>query len=1196
MLGLEKDSARLNRRNSPLTVTVSPNSTWTNETLEQEVCNALLDSPYGLTIAASEAGNSATLKFALPTCLIELGYNLTSLSLSNVLINSFDEIPDQLESLEVQNSILLGNLSSEWYDTLFPRFSLLKTLNLTRCGLTGSLPSDIPFGISTFALPHNAIAGTIDSSFFRFYSDQPVVLIDLEDNLISGSLPTGIFSDFSVDDENTVVVRVVSLASNKLTGTIPANLISDITSPGDVFVALYASNNFFESFFMPLEPPTNSSSPSNESPDDESPIIYHEHLVSNVNVRKLGLAFDFDSCGLSGPLPEATLAGIIVSALNGEGSSFSFSAAHNSLSGPTPRSIFSESEGKFESVSLKLNDNALTGTIVPLILPEATYNIAFDTVIIDLSDNAIDETISNSIFLLTGPYATTIVLDVSNNSLHGQIPESFLTSDFNPSQSHTGLTFEENFSDRSISLLMRQNLLSGTFPGSFFSYYNFSSIYLDVSSNSIGGTIETNFFGQNLTSHPLKSVTLLAHQNLLSGEVPSDLLAATHTPRLQSLWIDFSENFLSGTIPALFEFVSNATLRISSNQLSGSIPENLFLIAENVTFVADNNQKINGSLPNDLCFSSNNVSLSISNTSLSGGLSSTYWSDCNWVAINLANNDFSGDVPSAVITAVKVNIGPSKRDKTYSEERREGEAEQISSPTNLAYPKPGTINLSNNRFTSWSRYIYAGTVPPKINALDISGNLISFLPPASELNALIVSSLSISNNPLSGPLPLSSSRIAAMRLLDVSGCGFEGNLPDLPAASFSSLPSNQMPPVSLHLGNNRFEGPIPTSWTPYTIHSLDISNNPNVFGNLSFSPSVVPYENALSSDNIAIPRLWTFNTAISGSMVNLGRGYQPQKIDLRMQGTQIDFCAPPSYDPLSNLPPSSQLQRISWNYPNENLVDCDMRDTNVCNCRNMYPSKCSAHCDYVQPNTPQPSTISPLNPNSPGQTSPGPLPNAQNPSNFPQNPNVAPTGQSSPPGMRCELSARPSSQFECINGIWTSLTSVVGEYLKIPANAAKVLIRGDLGCRKVVFRGADSTIIVEGKATNISIVELDIDDIEKIPENGKSQELIAAFASAGSTLERTDLKLRQNSKKSGCKKLQAEKDQKSTSTKLVAVFSFNTKACDTWWIVLLSISIFIIVLIVIGAIIILKVPRIRNRLLPYRGSSAKFRSPTLLNM
>ncbi|KAL1564186.1 putative LRR receptor-like serine/threonine-protein kinase [Salvia divinorum] len=175
-------------------------------------------------------------------------------------------------------------------------------------------------------------------------------------------------------------------------------------------------------------------------------------------------------------------------------------------------------------------------------------------------------------------------LNLSNNSINGSIPESL----FAASELQT--------------LDFSNNLISGELPPLV---GNLKSLrVLNLSDNALAGSIPANLSTlQNLTAISLRS-------NYFSGEIPGGFNSVK--------FLDLSSNLINGTLPANFGGKSLEYLNISYNRLSGKIPPRFAAgIPANATIDLSSND-LTGPIPESDLFSNQRTDSYSGNTNLCG--------------------------------------------------------------------------------------------------------------------------------------------------------------------------------------------------------------------------------------------------------------------------------------------------------------------------------------------------------------------------------------------------------------------------------------------------------------------------------------------------------------------------------------------------------------------------------------------------
>ncbi|GJP41306.1 hypothetical protein CLOM_g972 [Closterium sp. NIES-68] len=203
---------------------------------------------------------------------------------------------------------------------------------------------------------------------------------------------------------------------------------------------------------------------------------------------------------------------------------------------------------------------------------------------------------------------------------------------------------------------------------------------------------------------------------------------------------------------------------LSSNSLTGSIPESITRLTSLVYLFLEDNQ-LTGSISYGVGNFTDLKKLDLSSNSLTGSIPNSVILLSRLVTLNLGDNQLVGSIPSG-----------------------------IKSFTNLQ-----ELNLSSNSL--------AGSIPNSITSLsqliilDLSSNSLTGSIPNSITSLTLLSSLNISRNHLDGSIPASLDRMATLQNLVLSGNRLNGSIPST-LANMGTL-------KSLDLGNNMLIGSIP---------------------------------------------------------------------------------------------------------------------------------------------------------------------------------------------------------------------------------------------------------------------------------------------------------------------------------------------------------------------------------------------------
>ncbi|CAN6561097.1 unnamed protein product [Malus baccata var. baccata] len=186
------------------------------------------------------------------------------------------------------------------------------------------------------------------------------------------------------------------------------------------------------------------------------------------------------------------------------------------------------------------------------------------------------------------------------------------------------------------------NLLSGKLP---FSLPSHNIQTLDLSSNRFTGTIPTSFFQQarNLTSFNITN-------NTFSGLLPKDIYNAT---KLEE--IAFPSNSVHGAISEkIFNLTNLAILDLSFNQLSGVLPLQFGKLS-NLKLLALDYNHFEGSLPPSLMNCTNLVEMHMGANNLEGDISKLNFSKLSHLKkLDLRRNNFTGTFPTSLYSCQSI--------------------------------------------------------------------------------------------------------------------------------------------------------------------------------------------------------------------------------------------------------------------------------------------------------------------------------------------------------------------------------------------------------------------------------------------------------------------------------------------------------------------------------------------------------------
>ncbi|KAF5957502.1 hypothetical protein HYC85_004727 [Camellia sinensis] len=452
----------------------------------------------------------------------------------------------KLKQLLIKGSSLIGEIPET-----IGNLAELEELDLSNNNLTGTIPSGLLLlkNLTIVYLYKNHLSGPIPQPIEALKMEE----FDLSENNLTGTIP---------DDFGTLTeLSVLSLFSNQLSGEIPES-ISRL--PSLRYLTL-SSNNL--SGTLPPDLGQYSILQGFEVAQNHFTGKVPEYLCANGGLIGI-VAYDNN---LSGELPNSlgNCSSLLIVRVNG-----------NRLSGSISAGLWTSTD----LTLLMLSDNSFTGqlprTLAPsLVRLEISNNKFSGEISIGLSSwkHLTVFSASNNLFVGTIPQELTALSQLTTLLLDGNLLSGHLPSDIVSWMSLTTLSLSRNQLSGSIpqelttlsqlaTLLLDGNLLSGHLPSDIVSWMSLTT--LSLSRNQLSGSIP-----QELTTLS-QLTTLLLDGNLLSGHLPSDIVSWMSLTTL-----NLSRNQLSGSIPAkLGSLLSLTDLDLSRNEFSGQIPTQIGLL------------------------------------------------------------------------------------------------------------------------------------------------------------------------------------------------------------------------------------------------------------------------------------------------------------------------------------------------------------------------------------------------------------------------------------------------------------------------------------------------------------------------------------------------------------------------------------------------------------------------------------------
>ncbi|KAK2972403.1 hypothetical protein RJ640_010840 [Escallonia rubra] len=505
--------------------------------------------------------------------------------------------------IDLHESCLLG-YGAELGNLNFSSFPNLRVLDLSDCGIRGSIPNQIGMlsKLERLSLPSNSLSGILPLSVANLTQ---LRWLDLGENHISGSIPAEI-----VNLRNLLSLDV---RFNNFSGPIPLSIVpSSIGQLTNLSVLHLGSNHIDGSI-----PPTIGSLTSLVDLN-----LSHNYLVGPVpsSIGQLKNLAWLDICSnlIDGPIPpsigklrnihwiamSSNLFNHIIPPTIGSLTSLIYlDLSHNYFTGPVPSSI-----GQLTYLSvLHLGSNHIDGSIPP------TIGSLTSLVHLDLSHNNLTGPVPSSIGQLTN----LEVLHLGSNHIDGSIPPTIgsLTSLIYLDLSHNYFTGPVPSSIGQLTNLevlhLGSNHIDGSIPPTIGSLT--SLVHLDLSHNYLVGQFPSSI-GQ------LKSLTRLnLCSNLIHGPIPASIgslsslyylnlssnrlsgLIPRELGQLRNLFtVDVSSNHLSGDIPVFPYPCGLYSLELSGNLLGGQIPVELGKLCESLDHVGLSRNNLSGTIPPEL--------------------------------------------------------------------------------------------------------------------------------------------------------------------------------------------------------------------------------------------------------------------------------------------------------------------------------------------------------------------------------------------------------------------------------------------------------------------------------------------------------------------------------------------------------------------------------------------------------------------
>ncbi|KAK2377399.1 receptor protein EIX2 [Trifolium repens] len=365
------------------------------------------------------------------------------------------------------------------------------------------------------------------------------------------------------------------------------------------------------------------------------------------------------------------------------------------------------------------------------------------------------------------------------------------------------------------------NNLTGTIPNLPISFVKpYCQVILD--SNQFEGSIPPFF----------QSVALLRLSKNKFSKIR--LLLCTNTTINNVLLLDLSKNQLSTQIPDCWSHLKALTfLDLSDNTLFGEVPSSMGSLSNLEVLILRNNS-LAGKLPISLKNCTNLVMLDLGDNRLSGPI--PYWLGQQLQMLSLRKNRFYGNLPHSLCNLINIQL------LDLSENNLSGQifkclknffamSHNVSLTSSISFDliyKEENVVGSVGTFDLIAMLMWKGAERQFKNnklilrSIDLSSNQLTGGIPEEIGNLIALVSLNLSSNNLTGKITSKIGRLTSLEFLDLSRNHFSGLIPN----SLAQIDRLSM----LNLSNNNLSGRIPIGTQLQSFNASSYEGNADLCG------------------------------------------------------------------------------------------------------------------------------------------------------------------------------------------------------------------------------------------------------------------------------------------------------------------------------------------------------------------------------
>ena len=559
----------------------------TNATFESQLCPKINN-----TVTSLNIDGNPGIYFKLPSCVASSGTSIGYFYMSSILVEDFRFFPTSTTRLNLENSrvappstgaVAGSGLDSSgnivWTD-LFSRFPGITGILLPSVGLQGSLPAQLPSTLWQLVVSGNRLTGTIPATLYGLQSSTNALDIELDasNNQLFGNIPPSLYSTFaSTSKVDQAGYFTFDVSNNALTGSIPSALFAPLERWEFIIFDVSVASNQLDGLISALKFPNPVKPETAYVTVNISRNAFNGPITSQFNFSTLTrFILDASDCGLSGALP-STLIPRQWTCTDTDGA-FEVYLSRNAFTGDIPSGLLNEylvGNATTFSLVLALDHNSLSGYIPDLFNKYSSVkerdtmatSISLKTPSVFtflLNSNHLEGSLPAGIFDNIGlSQLPSVIIDFSDNSLTGPIPETLLANLFTV----------DNFINADPAIFnVSHNQLTGSPPSACWSS---GTAQHDFSSNLFNGTIpaswqDCSFDAIDLSYNPrltaslpplvLNSVSSFKARNTpLSGALPS-IPSTMRELDLSGTNFDFCGSTPPTDAPTLFCDLTNSSV------------------------------------------------------------------------------------------------------------------------------------------------------------------------------------------------------------------------------------------------------------------------------------------------------------------------------------------------------------------------------------------------------------------------------------------------------------------------------------------------------------------------------------------------------------------------------------------------------------------------------------------------------------